>query len=107
MSKVIYVIGTCDTKQEELTYTCGAIRASGEPVRLVDVGTQSSGRADITNEEVASHHPDGREAVLTQTDRNKALEAMGLALVQFLANRSDLGGVIGTPLLTLMAYSIV
>ncbi|MEP1326988.1 MAG: Tm-1-like ATP-binding domain-containing protein [Roseibium sp.] len=93
--KLIYVVGTCDTKQDELFYTCEAIRASGGTARLVDVGTRSEGQADVSNETVAAHHPLGSSAALGQTDRNVALEAMGDALATYLSQQSDLGGVIG------------
>jgi uncharacterized protein (UPF0261 family) len=95
MKDVIYVIGTCDTKQDELSFTCAAIQAAGGNPRLIDVGTRAQGQADVSSETVASHHPSGRAVVLGQADRNTALDAMGVALERFLTQQSDLGGVIG------------
>ena len=44
-----YVVGTCDTKGEELPYVQGLIAAAGAPTVLVDLGIRSDGRrADVT-----------------------------------------------------------
>ena len=91
-----WVVGTFDTKGEELGYLCERIRAQGVAVVSVDVST--SGHADtgaqISAREVASHHPDGANAVFTG-ERGSAVSAMAMALVALLRGRSDVGGVIG------------
>jgi uncharacterized protein (UPF0261 family) len=92
----IYVIGTCDTKHEELDFVKSLVLAAGVPALLVDVGTRgSSARADVSAEEVARHHKSGRGAVLGLDDRGAAVDGMGQALVNFLATRDDIAGVIG------------
>jgi uncharacterized protein (UPF0261 family) len=92
----VYVVGTCDTKEAELAYATGLIRAAGVPALLVDVGTQAPGSApDVTAAEVASHHPGGAAAVLGGTDRGAAVAAMAEALTGFLASRRDIGALLG------------
>lgn len=92
----VYVIGTCDTKGEELRFACQCVaRAGGRPV-LVDVSTAApDGKADVTAEAVASHHPQGKSAVLGLTDRGKAVTAMAEALKHYLLFRKDIGAVLG------------
>lgn len=95
----VYVAGTCDTKAAELGYVQRLVAAEGVPALLVDLSTSDSGRdtgsaADIAAAEVASHHPDGAQAVFTG-DRGRSVAAMALAFQRFLATRDDVGGVIG------------
>jgi uncharacterized protein (UPF0261 family) len=90
-----YVIGTCDTKGQELGYLKQLLEAAGVPTILVDVGTRSDGSgADVTPQEVAACHPDGEHAVFSD-DRGAAIGAMATALAAFITTRDDLGGVIG------------
>ncbi|HSV80200.1 MAG TPA: Tm-1-like ATP-binding domain-containing protein [Ramlibacter sp.] len=94
--KKVYVVGTCDTKQDELLYVRDLVTASGVDAVLVDVATgQSGGAGDVSPEVVAAHHPRGAGAVLGLTDRGRAVEAMSMALEAYLARQSDIGGVIG------------
>jgi uncharacterized protein (UPF0261 family) len=92
----IYVIGTCDTKGDELRFACDCVkRAGGKPV-LVDVSTATpDGKADVAAETVASHHPQGKSAVLGLSDRGQAVTAMAEALKHFLLSRKDVGAVLG------------
>lgn len=92
----VYVIGTCDTKGDELRFACDCIRrAGGKPV-LVDVSAATpDARADVTAETVASHHPQGKSAVLGLTDRGQAVTAMAEALKNYLLSRKDVGAVLG------------
>lgn len=95
MSKV-YVIGTCDTKLEELSYARDLIVKAGVEAVLVDVGTRGTGAgADISAEDIASRHPEGRDAVLGGDDRGAAVGAMARALAIWLAERDDIGAVLG------------
>ncbi|MDA3950517.1 MAG: Tm-1-like ATP-binding domain-containing protein, partial [Spirochaeta sp.] len=70
--KNAYVVGTFDTKADELTYVATLIAETGTPVVTVDVSSQplpagSEVSADISNTEVARSHPtDG--AFLGNTD---------------------------------------
>ena len=55
-----YVVGTFDTKRDELHYVAGLIREAGLRVVTVDVGTRSDERGvDVPARELARSHPDG------------------------------------------------
>lgn len=90
-----WVVGTFDTKGEELGYLCECIRAQGVPVVSVDVSTsgRGSGGALISAREVAGRHPGGADAVFTG-ERGSAVSAMAQALVLLLRGRTDVGGVV-------------
>jgi uncharacterized protein (UPF0261 family) len=95
MSKV-YVIGTCDTKFDELSYAKELIEKAGVEAVLVDVGTRGKGGAvDVSAGEIAARHPRGRDAVLGGDDRGAAVGAMAEALSIWLAERDDVGAVLG------------
>src|SRR5262245_1428054 len=92
----VYVIGTCDTKGDELRFACDCVRSAGAKPILVDVSTAAPDRtADVTAETIASHHPEGKSAVLGHTDRGQAVAAMAEALKHYLLSRSDIGAVLG------------
>jgi uncharacterized protein (UPF0261 family) len=47
--KTVYIIGTCDTKGEELAFAVDCVRKAGAPAKLVDVSTtQHDSSADVT-----------------------------------------------------------
>lgn len=95
MAKV-YVIGTCDTKGDELRFACDSVRRAGAKPLLVDVSTaKPDPSADVTAETVAGHHPKGKNAVLGLADRGKAVSAMAEALTRYLLTRKDIGAVLG------------
>jgi uncharacterized protein (UPF0261 family) len=99
-----YVVGTLDTKGDELRYVRDVVRAAGLGTVLVDVSTAGhpSGApaadvtaADVTAAEVAAHHPDGADAVWS-ADRGDAVAAMSTALVRYVRSRvDDIGGIVG------------
>jgi uncharacterized protein (UPF0261 family) len=93
----VYVIGTCDTKGEELAFARACVRGAGAEAVLVDVSTTSapSATADISAKTVAGHHPQGASAVLGITDRGEAVSAMAVALKHYLLGRGDIGAVLG------------
>ncbi len=94
--KRIYVVGTADTKGEELAYLADAIAAAGAPVVRVDVGTRgASVPVDIEAKAVAAHHPEGADNVLGTNDRGTAVAAMGQAFARFAASQTDIAGMIG------------
>lgn len=96
MARNTYVVGTFDTKAEELLYVAGLLRDAGLAVTMVDIGTREvSPDADVTAEDVAAFHPDGRGAVLRLGDRGAAVTAMMRAFTAFIAARGDVGGIIG------------
>ncbi|MCW8084150.1 Tm-1-like ATP-binding domain-containing protein [Sabulicella glaciei] len=95
MAKV-YVIGTMDTKGEELRFARDCIIRAGAEAVLVDVGTRGPGAgAEVGAEEIAAHHPEGASAVLGLDDRGKAVAGMAEALTRWLSARGDIGAVLG------------
>ncbi|NDV86564.1 UPF0261 family protein [Aurantimonas aggregata] len=92
----VYVIGTCDTKGEELAFARDLIRTAGVKCALVDVGTRDANDiADVSAREIAAMHPRGEGAVLGGNDRGAAVTAMAEALSRWLADRDDIGAVLG------------
>ena len=92
----VYIVGTMDTKADELAYARARVRAAGGEAVLVDVGTRSESRlADVSASEVAACHPDGIEAVRDHDDRGAAVSAMATALTRYLLARDDVGAVLG------------
>ncbi len=95
MNKV-YVIGTCDTKGDELDFTVACLRAAGVETLLVDVSTTAhSHEADVSAVTIAAAHPQGSTAVLGKTDRGEAVSAMAAALSIWLPQRKDIAAVLG------------
>jgi len=92
----VLVIGSADTKGDELRYIEGIIRAAGVDVALVDVGTTPhESTADVTPEMVAASHPDGPDAVVSD-DRGEAVGAMAVALEHWVTDHVDeIAGIIG------------
>jgi uncharacterized protein (UPF0261 family) len=92
----VYIVGTQDTKGDELAYLKEVVAdARADPV-VVDVGTRSSqGVADIPCERVASFHPEGARAVIAASDRGTAVSAMAIAFARFIQDQNDVGGVLG------------
>jgi uncharacterized protein (UPF0261 family) len=95
-----YVVGTFDTKGDELHYVADAIRAAGHEVTTVDVGTSDpdARRADVTPADVADR------AAFTG-DRGTSVAAMADALERWLPEQHPdgvigLGGSGGTALVT-------
>ncbi|MBL6080518.1 Tm-1-like ATP-binding domain-containing protein [Belnapia sp. T18] len=92
----VYVIGTMDTKGEELHFAADCVRRTGAVPVLVDVGTKGGGHdADVTAAEIATYHPAGADAVLGLNDRGKAVTGMAEALTRWLLARADIGAVLG------------
>ena len=96
--KCIYVVGTGDTKGDELLYAAYLIKKAGAQTCLVDVSTASAismAKSDVTPEGVAAFHPLGPAAVLNLSDRGQAVTAMAEALTRFMLSREDVGGILG------------
>lgn len=97
--KRVYVIGTADTKGEELHYLADRVRAAGAEPVTVDVGTRTADTnvdaTDIGAEAVAGLHPNGRDAVLGIDDRGAAVAAMGEAFRHFILSRTDIAAIVG------------
>jgi uncharacterized protein (UPF0261 family) len=96
MPGAAYVVGTFDTKAEEIRYVADRLGAAGLRAVTVDVGTMTPATdADISALEVAAFHPEGADAVLKAGDRGVAVTAMSVALKNCIAARNDVGGMIG------------
>lgn len=94
--KTAYVIGTMDTKRNELLYARDLIRAAGVPALVVDVSTrQQATGADVGAADVAACHSGGADRVMTLTDRGEAVASMADALAHWLLARDDVGAVLG------------
>ncbi len=94
--KRVYVVGTADTKGEEIDHLAGLVAARGAVVATVDVSTRTPAEGlDFGAVEVAASHPDGVDAVLGHADRGRAVEAMGTAFAAFIGARDDVAGIVG------------
>jgi uncharacterized protein (UPF0261 family) len=89
----IYVVGTADTKGEELAFLAAQIRAAGGDTQLVDVGTRTPRiPVDIAAKDIAAL---GAPGLLTGTDRGVAVSGMAEAFARFILTRSDIDAIIG------------
>ena len=95
--KKIFVIGTCDTKFDDLSYVKSIIQANGLTALLVDVGAKKPGGAvDVTSKDVASCHPGGSGFLDGIDDRGKFITLISESLEYYLKkNIKEIGGVIG------------
>lgn len=107
--KTILVVGTYDTKDDELTYIAGIIRGQGGRVMTMDVSVLGNPRtpADVSKHEVAGAGGTSIEAAIASEDENFAMQAMArgaaaLARRLYDDGRFDgviiLGGTMGTDL---------
>ena len=78
MTKTILVIGTYDTKDEELHYICDCIRAQGGKVASMDVSVlgDPSAPTDISKHNVAEAAGSSIKAVIDSGDENTAMQIM-------------------------------
>jgi len=93
----LYLVGTADTKAEELDFLREIFVDSGVAVTLVDVGTKIAKTAvDVSAESVAVHHSGGSQSVFSTDDRGTAVSAMGMAFANYCTeNASDIAAIIG------------
>jgi uncharacterized protein (UPF0261 family) len=93
--RTIHVVGTADTKGEELAFLRALIGKTGQQVRMVDLGTRApSITPDVSAGEVAACHPEG-EAPLSGNDRGTAVAGMGAAFAEWCRRHADdISGVI-------------
>lgn len=105
---MIFLVGTSDTKAMELGYLRDLLVAGGAKVCSVDVGTRDPlGAVDVTQADVARHHPGGITSVLGLTDRGQAVAAMTTAFAKYCATHTPqidaiigIGGGGGTSIIT-------
>ncbi|MEM9723165.1 MAG: Tm-1-like ATP-binding domain-containing protein [Bacteroidota bacterium] len=101
---MIYIIGTIDTKGEELAFLASLFESQEIPCQVIDVSTQvHSLPTDISQKEIASYHEKG-ETILELTDRGQAITFMSEALSTFLSTNAPsavlgIGGSGGTSLI--------
>jgi uncharacterized protein (UPF0261 family) len=85
-----YVVGTIDTKGEELHYVRDLIAEAGIPTVLVDVGPRSQEPdCDVRSAEVASFHPKSSSAVVVD-DRGRARKSRAFSPAMNSSLRSSL-----------------
>jgi uncharacterized protein (UPF0261 family) len=95
----VWVVGTWDTKAEELAHLAGLLKARGVAVVTVDVGTsgkEPASAVDMPAPEVARSHPQGAGAVFG-SDRGASVIAMSEALcavVRSALGRDEIAGMI-------------
>ncbi len=90
----VVVVGTLDTKGDELRYIRDLIRAEGVRARLVDISTSGrSAGGDVTPQEIALAHPRG-SAGIASGDRGTAVAAMTEAFKAWLPRQQGVFGVI-------------
>ena len=94
--KKVFVVGTCDTKYQELTYVRDIIRNQGLQTVLVHIGSQpAAGAVDVDNHTVAVCHAQGGDFLKGIDDRGKFVELMAQAFAEFLKdNLEDVAGII-------------
>ena len=90
----VLVVGTLDTKGEELKFIRDIVAGSGLRARLVDVSTAGKAAScDVSAQEVALNHPRGGGAVFA-SDRGASVTAMAEAFTNWLRRQGDIVGVI-------------
>jgi len=106
--QLVLVAGTFDTKGDELTYLADRLKARNVTVHTVDLSTSakaSSSTADVKPADVASWHPRGASAVVSD-DRGQAVAAMSVAFEHWMEAHKNVAGIIsaggsgGTALVT-------
>jgi uncharacterized protein (UPF0261 family) len=94
IGRTALVVGTFDTKGDELRYIRDRLRAYGVPTRTIDLSTSGKpSRADVTPNQVAAMHPNGSAAVFSG-DRGAAVAAMAEAFSRWIDRERGIGGVI-------------
>ena len=91
---VVLVVGTMDTKGEELRYMRDLVRTAGLPVRMVDLSTSGGhSGAEIPAHQIAAFHPRGASGVFTG-DRGQSVAGMTEAFQRWMARQSGIAGVL-------------
>ena len=94
IGRTALVVGTFDTKGDELRYIRDRLRAYDVPTRTIDLSTSGKpSRADVTPKQVAAMHPDSSAAVFSG-DRGASVAAMAEAFSRWIDRERGIGGVI-------------
>ncbi|AMJ59714.1 ABC transporter permease [Bosea sp. PAMC 26642] len=90
----VIVVGTLDTKGEELRFIRDLVQAEGVRARLVDISTSGrSAGGDVNPQEIALAHPRG-SAGIASGDRGAAVAAMTEAFKAWLPRQQGVLGII-------------
>ncbi|MDU1803008.1 MAG: ABC transporter permease [Bradyrhizobium sp.] len=90
----VIVVGTLDTKGDELRFIRNIIAGHGLRTRLVDVSTSGKqGSCDVSAQEIALNHPRGGSAVFGD-DRGVSVTAMAEAFARWLRWQDNVAGII-------------
>jgi len=91
---IVLVVGTLDTKGQELRFIRDIIAESGLRTRLVDVSTSGKhSSCDVSAQEITLNHGRGGSAVFGP-DRGAAVTAMADAFANWLRRQGNVAGVI-------------
>jgi uncharacterized protein (UPF0261 family) len=107
--KTILVVGTYDTKEEELSYLCECIKKQGGGIVTMDVSVlgESGISTDVSKHQIAEMAESSIDLVINSGNENSAMQIMGRgAALKALALYQDgkidgvivLGGTMGTDL---------
>ena len=94
---VVLVVGTADTKGDELAYVADVVRRRGLDVVVVDVGTtpHESPRGRRRHPPRSPPTTPTEPQPCRSDDRGEAVAAMAVALTAYVRSRSDIAGIIG------------
>ena len=91
---VVLVVGTLDTKAEELSFIRDIIAGHGLRTRLVDVSTSGNlSTCDVSAQEIALNHGRGGSTVFG-SDRGESVTAMADAFANWLRRQGNVAGII-------------
>ncbi len=93
---VTIIVGTFDTKAEELLFVRAILQQAGLTCLTVDVSTQEHGTSvDVTAEEVTKYHPNRPGFLQENSGRGDAVACMSQALPKYLLSLDAKDGIIG------------
>ena len=97
MNRYILIIGTFDTKGEELSFLRDQILARNQRVRTLDAGIlqPSPPQVDISNEKVADAGGESLRKLVQRKDRGQAVAAMSRGAAKITREISEKGEVLG------------
>ncbi|MEH2531974.1 uncharacterized protein (UPF0261 family)/ABC-type branched-subunit amino acid transport system ATPase component [Bradyrhizobium sp. AZCC 1588] len=91
---VVLIVGTLDTKGEELRFIRDVIAGHGLRTRLVDVSTSGKlSTCDVSAQEIALNHGRGGSSVFG-SDRGASVTAMADAFANWLRRQGNVAGII-------------
>ncbi|KRR11379.1 ABC transporter permease [Bradyrhizobium jicamae] len=91
---VVLVVGTLDTKGEELRFIRDVLAGQGLRTRLVDVSTSGKlSTCDVSAQEIALNHGRGGSSVFG-ADRGASVSAMADAFANWLRRQGNIAGII-------------